>query len=307
MARIIAEIGLKPLFEDIRRILYKKQSEILKMKINGVWMDVSPSKWRELRTTKVNVGLGFHTREKKLLASTDIIQLQEKLKSTGYEYITPVHVHNAISDRMEAHGLHVDKYFANPQTYKPPQKGPPMELQIKQAELQLQQQKLQIDQKKSEIEGQVKILLAQSREREMETKRQMEELKGTLQLQRMQVDEQNQIMRATTDQQRSQFEFYIEQRKQEWKEAEETWSLKLQRQENEMDGFKAKLSAATSLEEKMMDIEQRTLEETQKHMREMMKIFREAQMQDQQRRSMIIDFINQNGSDKIKGLASKLN
>jgi hypothetical protein len=195
----------------------------------------------------------------------------------------------------------------NPTTYKPPQKGPPIELQIKQAELQLEQQKLIIDKERADTEGRVKLMLAESREREMAVKSQMESLKGQLQLQRMQVDEQNQIMRAMTDQQRAEFEFYIEQRKQEWKEAEETWSLQLDKQKIRSDEFQAKLEAATSLEQKMMEIEQKAMAETAKHFRELMQMFQNAQNEERTRRTMIMEYINENGSDKVKTLASKLN
>lgn len=307
MARIIAEIGLRPHFEDIRRVLYKKQDRMMQMKINGQWMDVRPTLWRDERRTRVQVGLGHSTREKKLMGISDIMNMQNTMMQTGYKYITPQNIHAAISDRIECHGLEPDKYFMNPATYQPPPEQPPVDLLIKQAELKLDEQKIQIDSQKAQAENQVKIMLAQSREREMETKRQMEEVKGTLQLQRMQVDEQNQVMRAMNDKTRTDFDVYMGERQQQWKEAQETWELELKKQEAKIDEYKAQLESATQLEAKLMDVEQRTTAETMKHIREMMQMFQNAQNEDRARREQILDFIRENGSEKIQSFTKRLN
>ena len=309
MARIFAEIGLKPLFQDIHRHLHKNQSKAVQWKIQNEWVDIDPTHWREGRTAKVRVGLGHNSQEKKVMATGDILSLQEKALSTGL-YSMPVEeykfVHNSISERVGALGMDVDKFFPNPQTYKPKQQPPNPEIEFRKAELQLEHQKIQNDAKKTEVESQVKMLLAQTREREMAVRTQMENMKGQFQLEKIRTDEQNQVLRAMTDKQRAEFETAIAVRQQEWKEASETVELKLKKQEQDMEMAKAELVAATTLEETIMQTEQKLQAESMKHVREMMQMLQNDRKDREDRQAKITDWIEKNGSDRVKSLAKTL-
>jgi len=306
MARIFAEIGLKPLFQDIHRHLHKNQSKAVQWKIKGQWIDIDPSHWKEGRTAKVRVGLGHNSKEKKLMAIQNVMQLQEKAYSLGHKYITPENVDNSISDMVETSGLDVRKYFQDPKTYQPPQEPPNPEIEFKKAELQLEHQKIQNDAKKTEVESQVKMLLAQSREREMAVRTQMENMKGQFQLEKIRTDEQNQVLRAMTDKQRAEFEMVIATRQQEWKETSETVELRLEKQALDLEAQKAELTAATSLEETIIQTEQKLQAESMKHVREMMQMLQNDRKDREDRQAKITDWIEKNGSDRVKSLAKTL-
>ena len=306
MARIFAELGVKNLFKDIHRLLHKNQDQSVQMRIKDVWMDVSPTHWRDTRDMKVAVGLGHQTREKKLMAIQDIQGLQEKAFQFGYDYVTPQNIHQAISDRIEAHGMDVNKYFQNPATYQPQQKPPPFDQEIQKAELQLKGQAMELDKQRVQVESQVKILLAQSREREMETKRKMEELSGMVQIERTKVDEQNQVMRAVTDKDRAEFEKAMGIRQQEWKEVSGAFELRLEKQSQEIEKQKAMLDSATDLETKSMDIAQKENADVMRHIQQMTQMMQNAQNDRDERHGKIMDWISKNGSDRVKEIANQL-
>jgi hypothetical protein len=309
MARIFGEVGLKPLFQDIHRLLHKNQAKSVQWKMGGQWIDVDPAHWREDRDCKVNVGLGHNSREKKILATNDILMLQEKAATMGLYYSPPEDyklIHNALSERIEAHGMDINKFFPAPERYQPKQQQPNPEIEFKKAELQLQAQKIQSDMQKSEMENQVKMMLAQSREREMAMKAEMENLKGFQQIQRMKIDEQNQVMRAMTDQSRAEFEKVIQTRQQQWKEYSEGIELELERQKNMTEKYKADLQSTTDLTEKTMETQQKQEADFMKHMREMMQMLQNAENDRMERQAKITDWIEQNGSDRIKSFAKSL-
>jgi len=313
MARIIAEIGLKELFQDIHELLHKNQDESFQIKVGDTWIDVDPAHWREGRKCKVVVGLGHHSRERKLMAVSDIMQLQQAAREQGYEYVQPQHIHNAITDRIEAHGMQVDKYFADPSTFQPPEKGPSPQEQFAQAQLMLEkeklgieQQKLMVSREKNQIDGQVKLALAASKERESELKMSMEGMKGEMDLQRMAVNEQSQVMQAQTDTVKSQFDIAMREREQDWKEYKEGMSMSNDSVQTELEKYKADLQAATQLETKLMDIQQQASAETMKHIEALSKMMLDAEQKREGQRASVIDWIENNGSGKAKELAAGL-
>ena len=134
----------------------------------------------------------------------------------------------------------------------------------------------------------------------------MEQMKGQFQLEKIRTDEQNQVLRAMTDKQRAEFEMVIATRQQEWKETSETVELRLQKQGLELDAQKAELTAATSLEETIMQTEQKLQAESMKHVREMMQMLQNDRKDREERQGKITDWIEKNGSDRVKTLARDL-
>jgi hypothetical protein len=258
MARIIAEIGLKPLFQDIHELLHKNQDESIQLKIRNQWMDIDPKHWKEGRRAKVSVGLGHHSRERKLMAINDVMMLQEKALSLGYNYVQPHQIHAALKDRIDAHGLDVDKYFSDPKTYQPPQKGPDPKVQLEQAKMMLEKEKVQVEREKAQVDGQVKVAIAQAKEREMALRSEIDRLKGQMDIQKMAINEQSQVMKAQTDADRARLDAVISAREQKWTEYKE-------RTQMELDKYKADLAAVVSLREKVMDIEQKVSSEALRH------------------------------------------
>lgn len=306
MARIIAEIGLKELFQDIHELLHKNQDESFQIKVGDQWMDVDPRHWKEDRKCRVTVGLGHHTRERKLMAISDVMQLQQKAVEIGHKYVLPQHMHAAISDRVEALGLNTDKYFVNPEAYQPPPPGPDPQMQLEQARLMLEQEGLQVEREKVQADMQIKVALAGSKEREMETKRGLEQMKGELDLQRMAVNEQSQVIQAQADIEKGRFDLELSRREQDWKEHKEGAELVNDATKNDLEKYKADLEAATELEAKLMDVQQQAASETIRHIETLSKMMMDSENKRDAQRSSVIEWIETNGSDRAKQLASNL-
>jgi transposase len=113
-------------------------------------------------------------------------------------------------------------------------------------------------------------------------------------------------MRAMTDQSRAEFEKVIQTRQQQWKEYSEGIELELERQKNMTEKYKADLQSTTDLTEKTMETQQKQEADFMKHMREMMQMLQNAENDRMERQAKITDWIEQNGSDRIKSFAKSL-
>jgi hypothetical protein len=251
IARVLAEVGIKEVFRDVHELLRKHQDIPMVAKLRNEWVQVSPAEWRERDDVKVTVGIGNHTRERKMLALNDIGQLQEKVFSGGGygRLVNDQNLFNMLDDRVGAYGLDVTRYFQDPTKAPPPQKKPdPAEImvQVEMQKLQVEMARLEMDREKMQLDAQIRVAESQSSEREAALKAEIEQVKAKLSYQKMAVDEQSQILNADTN-----------RAEQAWREQQESMQLML-------DKYKAELASSTTLEAKMMEIDQRQSEQMAK-------------------------------------------
>ena len=172
---------------------------------------------------------------------------------------------------------------------------------------------MQAELKKLELDHQLKIAIEQSKARHDQVRLEMEGIKQSYSLQRQQVDEQSQIMNARTDNMKAEMEISIMAREQERKESEtifkkqlEEIKLMLEQEKLNRDTYKAELVSATSLEEKIMDIEK----ELNKSIFDLISTVNDRMDAENQRREQdkekIFNYLSANGSDSIKNFMGTL-
>ena len=257
IARIIAEVGIKDVFRDVHELLRKHQDIPMVMKLRNEWVKSNPAEWRERSDMQVTVGIGNHSRERKMMALSDIGMLQEKVFQGGGmgRLIDEQRVYNLVAERVESYGLEPSKYFTDPKKTPPPEPKPDpaaIMAQIEMQKLEMEKQKIQIEMMKvqtmreeKQLDAQIRVAEAQSSEREAGMKADIERLKADMSYRKMAVDEQSQILNADTN-----------RAEQTWREQQESMQLML-------DKYKAELASSTTLEAKLMEIEQRQSEQMQ--------------------------------------------
>ena len=141
VARIFAEIGVKPLMRKLHGMLQKNQDKQKWVQIRGKWIDVRPDEWKCRYNMTVNVGLGTGNKDRQIASIMQILDVQKQLMGMG-RGVTEQNVYNSLEKLIEFSGLgDVSLYFTDPSTQPPPQPKPdPNELlvqaQIKLAESQ---------------------------------------------------------------------------------------------------------------------------------------------------------------------------
>lgn len=79
VARVFAEMTLKPLFEGIGRLLLMKQPRKEMVRLRGQWVEVDPRSWDAKMDATVNVGLGTSFIDKKVATLMSVAQDQTNI------------------------------------------------------------------------------------------------------------------------------------------------------------------------------------------------------------------------------------
>jgi len=199
IARIFAEILVKPIFQGILKTLTDGGIEKLAFRLRDEFVEYDPNEWRDQYDMTIHVGLGTGDKMAQAAALMQIMTLQEKGMALGM--VQPKHLYHSFSKLIENAGFKdVQSFAVDPTTLPPQPQQPPLPIQIEQMKLQADQQKfqaqMQADQQKRQIELQAKL----------------EETRATLELQAAndQRDAEREVMKAQYDaqleQQRLEFE-----------------------------------------------------------------------------------------------------
>ena len=184
IARIFAEVGMKPLMRELHAILQKNQNKAKVAQIRGEWVDVKPDEWRCRYNMTVNVGLGTGNKDRQMAMINQILAMQEKLLATG-RGITEGNVYNALEKLVEFAGLgDVNQYFTDPSTQPPPSDEPSTEEKMAQAQLQLAQLQIENGRTEAETNRQEAIWRHEEKMKELIDKDQRERYKIELEYQR---------------------------------------------------------------------------------------------------------------------------
>lgn len=159
IARIFAETGVKGMFRQIHELLQKHQDKQKVIKLRNRWVPVDPREWRERTNMTIKVGLGTGDRMKMASAVGQILEIQEKIMSSGGGgvLVTPRNIYNAVTDLAKYQGLNdAQSYFTDPSSpdARPPDAGPNVELEKIRAEMQMQQDGFQHKMQAEQIKAQ---------------------------------------------------------------------------------------------------------------------------------------------------------
>tara|TARA_R110000796_G_scaffold1801_2_gene7349 strand:- start:385 stop:2604 length:2220 start_codon:yes stop_codon:yes gene_type:complete len=138
IARIFAETGVKDLFRKMFELSVKYQDKEKIIAINGQYIPVVPTEWKNRFNISISVGLGTGSKEQQIVMLNNILdkQLQAYQLQGNREYpmVGLKNIYNTLSKIIEEAGLKtVDNYFVNPDIGKklmtppPPPPIPPIE------------------------------------------------------------------------------------------------------------------------------------------------------------------------------------
>lgn len=216
IARIAAEVLMKPIFLGILKLLTEGGMEKLSIRLRDKFVELDPNEWRDSYDMTVNVGLG--TGDQAMQAGALQMILQNQVQAMQMGLAKPENVYHTLSKQVENAGYKdVQKFFTDPSTQppQPPQPPPPdpsilveqMRQQGKAQELQFSAQQ---DQQKMAIED-------QQHQREMERDMQLAQYQQEMQARESQMTNQ---IEAERDIQKAQIQASLDAQKlqfDQWK------------------------------------------------------------------------------------------
>lgn len=137
MARIIGECLLKPTFRGVFKTLTDNNMDKLSFRLNNDYVEYDPQEWRDGYDMSINVGLGTGDKEQNMMGFQQIMMLQEKLLSGGYNnLVKDDNIYNIAEKLTENLGFkNVAEFFTKPEENT----EPALQRQIEQMKQQMQQ------------------------------------------------------------------------------------------------------------------------------------------------------------------------
>jgi len=160
IARMFAETGIKDLFRNIYALVQRYEDRKKIAYLNGRFVPIDVSKWKEKLNCTVNVGVGSGSQTAKTQTMASIMQIIQGLIQNGGmgSLVTPQNIYNAVSEFITQSGYkNADQFISNPQMMPPkPPPEPTLEEKVEQRKAQVELQKLQLQAQELEIETQLK-------------------------------------------------------------------------------------------------------------------------------------------------------
>ena len=160
IARIFAETGIKDLFRSIYALVQRYEDRKKIAYLNGQFIPIDVSRWKEKLNCTVNVGVGSGSQTAKTQTMSSIMQVIQQLVQNGGmgSLVTPDNIYNAVKEFIAQSGYkNADQFISNPQSAPP--KGPPeptVEEKIATQKGQIELQKLKLQAQELEIDTQLK-------------------------------------------------------------------------------------------------------------------------------------------------------
>jgi hypothetical protein len=160
IARIFAETGVKDLFSNIYALVQRYEDRKKMFYLNGKFVPIDVSKWKDKLNCVVNVGVGSGSQQSKMQTMSSIMQILSTLVQQGGmgTLVTPQNLYNAISEFIAQSGYkNTDQFISNPAMMPPKQPPEPtLEEKVAAQKAQVELQKLQLQAKELEIETAIK-------------------------------------------------------------------------------------------------------------------------------------------------------
>lgn len=184
IARVFAETGIKDLFRRIFELTVKYQNKERIVELNNKFVPVSPTEWKNRYNISINVGLGAGSKDQQIVMLNNILQKQlQAFQLQGnkeYPMVTLKNIYNSLAKIIEEAGLkNVENYFVNPDQGKdlvqpsPPPPPTPIE-KIEFTRIASEEKRkiaeLELENKKIKAETAEKILMFETKIKEMELK-----------------------------------------------------------------------------------------------------------------------------------------
>ena len=118
IARIFAEILLKPVFRGIFKLLTDGDMEPIAYRLRGQFVQYDPNEWRDEYDMTINVGLGTGDKQQQAAQFHQLMQMQMSLAQTpfGQMMIQPQNIYATASKIVELLGQkNVGDFIGDPQ------------------------------------------------------------------------------------------------------------------------------------------------------------------------------------------------
>lgn len=176
LVRIFAETGFRQAMLKVHQLLRSHWDVQRAVKLRGEWINVDPQGWRNRADTKVNVGLGFHTKQQQLGLLVQMLSMQKEAAMEGMADHRKIY--RTLEKLVNAAGLgDVRQHFIDPDSpeFQPPEPQPDPNTILAQAQAQALQADSQIKAQKNQMDGQIAVQKMQAdaaaKQMDLETKR----------------------------------------------------------------------------------------------------------------------------------------
>ena len=160
IARIFAETGVKELFQSIYALVQRYEDREKMFYLNGKFVPIDVSRWKEKLNCTVNVGVGSGSQQSKMQVMSSIMQIISTLVQQGGmgTLVQPQNIYNAVSEFIAQAGYkNTDTFISNPAMMPPPQPPEPtVEEKVQAQKAQVELQKLQLQAQELQIETEIK-------------------------------------------------------------------------------------------------------------------------------------------------------
>jgi len=159
IARIFAETGIKDIFKCIYQLIQRYEDREKIAYLNGKFIPIDVSRWKESLNCVVNVGIGSGSQTSKLQTMSSIMNILQTLVQNGGmgTLVQPQNIYNAISEYIEQSGYkNVNSFLTDPATIPPKQPQPSMEDQLSMQKAQLEVEKLKMQAQNDAMDASLK-------------------------------------------------------------------------------------------------------------------------------------------------------
>jgi hypothetical protein len=172
IARIFAELLLKPVFKGVLKLLTDGEMEKIAFRLRGEFVEYDPNEWRDSYDMTINVGLGTGDKDQQsmLLQAIHAAQGQVAASPIGPLLLKPKNIYHTLAKQVENAGFkNIGDFWQDPgdAPFPPPQQPPQdptlQKTQIEwQARGQMQQAELAHKAQLAQMEAQFKAATQQA-------------------------------------------------------------------------------------------------------------------------------------------------
>jgi hypothetical protein len=251
IARVAAEVGLRPLFLRIHELLRKHgEGKKIALRTRNGWVETRPQEWRERSDMVVQVGVGKVSRERRIIALGEVLNRQQAAIEAGGlgVVLTPDNLYRGFSDYARELGVEESLYFTDPKKQKPKPPTPDYQagmLQVQQGAVDAQMQRNQVELYKAKAQERMQQLEAQQRLQE-------QRLNMELETQRAKLEAAKQGHEIDSDIQRLDLEKKIKDAEIRLEHAQQLAKAENEAAKREVDVYKSLLAASTTLTQEQL-------------------------------------------------------
>ena len=188
--RNFVETGIKRVFRKSYMLVRKYPDIVRQLFVGGEWMQATPEKWMSSPDIRIDIGLGYNSREQEAQMRLQVMGIQKEAAAEGLAL--PKHLFNNYSRLIEVGGLgDPDQYFLNPESPEGQQRLE--EISQPQPDPRIEIQKMQIDQKREQSEAGVQERV-QGKEIDAKLQLQQQQIQAQVESQKLALQRQELIL-----------------------------------------------------------------------------------------------------------------